>query len=168
MKKALVLGVLALFAFSVSNVNAQNKTNVQQKKAAKGETVEIKDAKKDVQKEEKTFQSANEVKTATKDVNAQGVKKEKKEKKFGKGTGTMKAEEGAVSNTTKAVTNQPTGKEKDCCKAEKKACEGKSNDAKVDPASKQVKPGFNNSVPPKPKNDKEKKAASSNVNNASK
>lgn len=151
MKKALVLGVLALFAFSAANVNAQDRTNVKsakndakkEVKAAK-ETQEVKEIKA-AKGETKEFKSANSAKTATKDVNAQG---QKKEKKFGKGTGTMKAGEAAVGTTTKAVSEPQAGKDGACCKAEKKECE---KAAKADPTSKNAKSGYNNSVPPKPK-----------------
>ena len=164
MKKALVLGVLAIFAIGIANVNAQDRTNVQQKPQ---KTYTKEPASKNV--DTKAINSNKAKDPATKNVSVTGkegiktVKGTKGGNKVSKPTGINEVSK----KSSEVKPAEPTGKVvKDVTvetPANEKKTDKKEVTGKTDVTSKQVATGkkINNSVPPTPK---EKKTATGSVN----
>lgn len=163
MKKALVLGVLAIFAISIANVNAQDRTNVQEKAkktynqepaTKKGETKSINQG---VKKQDPTAKQVTGAKEGQKKI--QGTKGGNKVAKNKAMNDAAKKQTTAKKQTDVNATTTEVGKN---AKAEKQAVESENAGKEVKGANVTGKnvTGKANSVPP---TKKEKKAESGNV-----
>lgn len=141
MKKALVLGVLAIFAISISNVNAQDRTNVQQKST---KTYLQESEKGKVAKETTSINQGVKVQDpASKQVNTQKKKVVNQKQALPKNK--AKNEVGKAANGEKTVGNEVQEVKFNSAASQKKAEKAPSTAVKNE--SKKVAP-INNSVPP--------------------
>lgn len=156
MKKALVLGVLAFFAINIATVNAQDRTNVQEK-AKKTYNQEPASKKKDAKNVNQGVKKQDP--TAKQVLTKEGGEKKIQGTKGGnKVTKNQKMNDAAKKQTDPKATTTEIGKNG---KNEKQAIESENNDKRTagKTAGKNVT-GKANSVPPTAK---EKKAASGKV-----
>ena len=136
MKKALVLGVLAFFAISIANVNAQDRTNVQEKPK---KTYNQEPAAKNV--DTKAINQTKKMEPASKQVAPAPVKEKQLPKNPQKNT---------VDKKTVGKEVEAVGAEKEVGKLGTSKTTGPKKVSKND--AKQVNSNkINNSVPPTPK-----------------
>lgn len=159
MKKALVLGVLAIFAFNIANVNAQDRTNVQQKPkktyeqvpATKGENKAINQTtKKTTDPASKQVNPAKPSTVKTTRASQAASDKKKATDKFATETeATQGVKKVDPKNASVIDDNQKAQKKAAEAKAEKMAAEQDNTNVNANSAKKTTAP-INNNVPPKP------------------
>lgn len=166
MKKALVLGVLAIFAIGIANVNAQDRTNVQQKpkktytKESTAKTVDTK-AAPSTKVKDPTSKNVTPISTPM-EKPAASTMKGVKEEKMGTSKKVKKEDNPASAKIVKEGQTIDDGKIKakdieEKAEAEKMKAAQENAPQNVSGAKKPGS-GINNSVPPTPNKGKAKSA----------
>lgn len=152
MKKALVLGVLAIFAISIANVNAQDRTNVQQKPKktyTKESTAKFSDSK-----------AVSAAKPAANTSTSKNIGSAKMNKNAAKTATADVIEKNAAANEDAAKAAQIEAQKK----AEQMESESERTNVNANNSKKVGKTPINNSVPPTPKTSTAKSAKAKQVN----